>query len=788
MHDEYLQGFYLDRFLIEPLTGRVSDGKRAEHLPPKAAEVLVCLARHAGDTVPHDELLECAWGRGGGSREALSHTIGEIRHALGDHAAEPRYIQTLPRLGYRLIVKPEPVGQHSDSAILGADSSARLRELGLFESLKQRGVLETAIAYLILGWLIIQVADVIFGALNFPGWVTTFVTVLVIAGFPIAIALSWFLEFRDGNAVLDDLSPHGSRRRRFSRTYTSILAALAVAAILVWVFRLFDVFHPPDDTVAALPQPELPVAMNSIAVLPFLNNDGSEETRLFANGLVDDVITRLSRVPGLLVSSRGDSFTLEPNTPSSKVRERLRVAMYLEGSVEMSGDKIRVIMQLIDSATGFHKLSRTFDRPRSDFFEIRDEVTQLTVSSLRVSLPETIQELVPPPEHEPALDAYVLYRHGIEELDKPRTMDTTGAALDWFRKALDVDPEYAAAYAGRCDTLVWQYFEERDSRYIEEAEDACARALELNPNLDIVHTALGELYRHTGRYADSALASEEALRINPRNVAAMVGLSEAQRLLNEPEAAERTLRKAIGIQPGNWQPYNALGFFLFRQGHYEAAAEQFLTVVSLDDSNWRGYSNLATAYMLAGKFEAALPAYRRAIESRPDPRTYVSLALLHYYLGNFDDAVSAVRSAIALQSNDHRTWMNYGDILYVSDRPAEARDAFARAKQLLRASLDVDPNEPTALMDLAWIQAMLGDSDAALRTIARAEESAPDDPYAAYGAALIHNEIGNTDKALEKLQLAADKGFSRVMIGAEPHFSNLAHDPRFKRITTGSLH
>jgi TolB-like protein len=105
---------------------------------------------------------------------------------------------------------------------------------------------------------------------------------------------------------------------------------------------------------------EITVADNSIAVLPFLNNDGSEETRIFANGLMDDVITRLSRVPGLLVSSRGDAATLQPNTSSEIVRNRLRVAMYLEGSVEIQGDQIRVIVQLINSANGFHILSRTY--------------------------------------------------------------------------------------------------------------------------------------------------------------------------------------------------------------------------------------------------------------------------------------------------------------------------------------------------------------------------------------------------------------------------------------------
>ena len=141
------------------------------------------------------------------------------------------------------------------------------------------------------------------------------------------------------------------------------------------------------------------------AVLPFLNVDGGQESQTFANGLVDDVINRLARVPGLSVSARGDSFTLEPNTASNVVRDRLRVAMYIEGSVEMAADSIRVIVQLIDSATGRHMQSRTFNQPRENYFEVRDAITDLTVSSLRVALPDDVQAKSQATAHVPEYDA-----------------------------------------------------------------------------------------------------------------------------------------------------------------------------------------------------------------------------------------------------------------------------------------------------------------------------------------------------------------------------------------------
>ena len=786
MDAEYLHGFYLGDLLVEPLRGRVSGRNGSQHLPPKAAEVLVCLVRNAGDVVEHDDLLEEVWGAGQGTRDALSHAISELRHALGDHPDDPKYIQTLPKRGYRLVAEPIVADTVSDTTGIANYGGNTIVDIGLFENLKRRGVFETAITYTVVGWLLIQVADVVFEQLALPDWTATFVTVLVIAGFPIAIVLSWFLEIRDGNAVLDDLSALDVRRRRFSHTYLSIIGALAVAALLVLVFDRYVGLPEATPEQAVLELPEPVIRENSIAVLPFLNNDGSDDTQTFANGLVDDVITRLSRVPGLAVTSRGDSFALAPNSPSDEVRRRLEVAMYLEGSVEMQSGEIRVIVQLIDTESGFHIQSRSFDRPREGFFDIRDEITALTVSTLRVSMPQSIREAVIAGDEDPGLDVYLTYRQGVDELYKPRTMETTAAAIAWFDAALDMDPEFAAAHAGRCEALVWQYGSSKDARYIAEAEAACGEALNLSPNLDVVHVALGELYRQTGRFVESARANEDALRINPRSVIAMMGLAEARRLLNDIEGAEKILREAIGLQPGNWRPFQALGLLMFRLGRYNDAAEQFLKVIALDDWSLRGYSNLGTCYLLAGRFSDALPVFQRAISIEPNSTTYINMGLMHYYLGDYDEAVAAMRNAVNLGSGDHRPWMNLGDVLYVSGRLSEARDAFSKAQQLLRAALDVNPNEAPHLMDLAWTQAMLGSEQEALASVARSQELAPDDPYAWYTEALIQNELRNSDATFDALETAADKGFSRVIIGAEPHLANLASNARFREIADGS--
>ena len=773
MNADLLQGFYLGELLIEPLKGQVTDGADSRHLPPKAGEVLLCLARAPGQLVTREALLNEVWGSDHTSQEALGHAISELRHALDDHLDDPKFIQTLPKRGYRLVVAPAIAADHSPTLVLGAD-------IGLFENLQRRGVLETTLAYVIVGWLLIQIADIVFPQLYLPAWAATFVTILVIAGFPIAIILSWFLEFRDGRAVLDVLSPAAARRRRFSRTYLSIIGALTVASLLVFVYDLNFGLPSSEIETGIITDPMIPE--NTIAVLPFFNNDGSDETQTFANGLVDDVTTRLSRVPGLMVSSRGDSYTLAPNSSSEQVRRRLRVAMYIEGSVEIANDKIRVIVQLINSANGFHILSRSFDRPRDDFFAIRDEITNLMVSSLRVTLPEDTQKMSAAASRYPDLDAYVLFRRGVDESRKPRTLSTTADALAWFDAALEVDAEYAAAYAGKCDVLAGSFRLSDDPDSVRKAEAACGRALALNPNLDIVHAALGELYSSTGQYGESESAYIEALRINPKSVASLIGLADVYRMQQRPDEAEDLLRSAVGLQPGNWAPYNALGFFMYRQGRFAEAAEQFGNVVALDNRNARGIANMAASYMMAGQFEAAAPAYQKAIDIEPQSVTYSNLGMMYYYLGQHDEAMAALRSAIELAPNAHLTWSNLGDVLYIAGKTDEAQDAFARAEKLAKLTLQVNPNEPTVLMDIAWIHAMRGNMDEALEEIAKAVAASPDDPYAYYIEALIHNRHGDTGAALDALGVATAKGYSRTILAAEPHLFSLRGEPRFEKI------
>ena len=721
MTDALLQGFYLGDLLVQPLAGRVCGPGRESHLAPTAAEVLVRLARQAGELVERDELIEAVWGAGRGSPEALSHAISEIRHALDDHATNPRFIQTLPRRGYRLVIEPVLAEAGADSTVPPA-ADGFIRQLSFLESLKRRGVLETAVAYLVSGWLIIQIADVVFDQLLLPQWAGTFVTVLIIAGFPVAIALSWFLEFRHGRAYLDNRYDRQTPSRRLSRSYISIVAAMVIASLGVFVYDRVVGLPTRPEAVLPIAEAVLPEILdNSIAVLPFFNIDGSDSTAIFASGLSEDIINGLASINGLAVASRGDSWTMAPNSSSADVRRRLRVALYVEGSVRISNGMLRVVVQLIDSANGFHIVSRDFEKELENFFEVQSEVTDLVVANLRVALPDNTEPLLDASFFGDDVDAYVMYQRGRTVFDGVRTLETIDEAIGYFRQSLALDPGYAAAHAGICSAYVSRYVFAGEVADIEQAEASCFAALESNPRLYMVHTALGNLYRNTGRLEASESSYERALEINAQEVPAMTGLAGVYRQSQRFDDAEVLLNNAIELQPGNWRTLNELGAFLFYLGRYSEAADTYREVIYFDPTNSEAMGNLGSALLLVGDFEQAAQTFEQALALGSDSLYMSNLGVLYYYLGRLDESIEMHRAALEENPNSALLWTNLADALYFSDRRDEAREAFRRAAEIAEPRIAVNPSNWESLTSLAWARQMLGDQESAASLIGRAE-------------------------------------------------------------------
>lgn len=774
MDDQLLDGFYLREFLIEPLAGRVSGAGEPAHLPSKSVEVLLYLAKQPRRLVPKEAILDAVWGDGRGTLEALSHAVSDLRHALGDHAVDPVFIQTVPKRGYRLLCEP----RLTEAPARGESGAAKAAEVlvpPFWKKLMRRGVVQAGVAYLVVGWLLIQVAGATFQDLGLPDWAVPFVTYVVVGGFPLVLLLAWFLETAEGRMTLDRGEQKASLLKGLERNYLAIVAAYGVATVGTAVYQAVVGIEVPERGVAvaeADPSP-IPIEPNSIAVLRLLNIDGSDDTQVFSNGLSEDVLDRLASVPGLLVSSRGDAWSLPPNASSDVVRRRLRVAYFVEGSVRLVGDKLRVVLQLIDSATGFHVVSRSFDRNLQEFMPMQREITDLIIANVRVALPDDTQMRIASSYEDAIIDAYVLYRRGKETQYKPPTVETIQEGISLFQQALAIDPGYAAAHAGLCGAYTVLYENTHDATHIESAEQACAAALSASSRLHMVHSALGRLYLQTGRTAEAEKAYLNALEINAQDVAAIQGLSVVYRRQQRFDEAEQLLRDAIELQPGNWSSINLLGNYLFGMGRYADAAEQYRKVVYLDPQNWATLGNLGGALMMTGDFTGAREAIEKSLEIEVNQTIFSNLGTIYYYLGDFEESVSIHRQVVELAPNSNYVWLNLADALYHAGDEAGARDAFRKSAELSKMLLSVNPSEAEPMYLLAWAEEMGGDDGNASELIERALTIAPNDPYAHYYASLLSTRRGDLAAATEAIKAAVDLGYPVRMLATEPYLAAL---------------
>ncbi len=560
MDERLLQGFWLGRFEVRPLSASICapDGTR-RHVQPKAIEVLLTLAEAGCEVVTHETLGQRVWGDSNVSHSLVSHCISELRHALDDHAEEPRYIQTLRRRGYRLVAPvsfdepdhadpapdPDPVvavdpanddpPPPSAAILSGSDGVSELgsvdviKPLTMWEELNRRRVVRVAIAYMAVGWAMVEVTSTIFPLLGVPEWVVRAITVLVVVGFPVSVITAWVFQVAPEGIIIDmprrEVTSGGSPRRFEFAIIGALIIALGIMGFRLFVAR---VEQPLVEARMAGQSGAPPGAMEfgptSIAVLPFLNIGDDAETEYFSDGLAEELTNLFAKVPEMRVASRTASFYYKgKNEALSTIAEKLRARYVLEGSVRKARDSIRIMAQLIDSRTGYHLWSNDYDRTVVDIFEIQSDIAREVTSRMGIAL-SAESELLLAAQPTQSIDAYDFYLQGRGYWRRPHNDSVLTAAQALFQKAIDVDPRFADAYAGMCTTLQARFVLESASSWFEQAEKACNRALTLDPNLPEVRIALGNLYRLSGQMEDAELEFEQARQLDPGSDAAALGL------------------------------------------------------------------------------------------------------------------------------------------------------------------------------------------------------------------------------------------------------------------------
>ncbi len=368
--------------------------------------------------------------------------------------------------------------------------------MSLFSELKRRNVFKVGGAYLVVAWLVIQVADTVAPQLGLPEWAPRFITLLVLLGFPLALVLAWIF----------DITPEGIRADATPGTKQVLAVGTVVAmAILGWyVPRLTR-------------GPQVAVDTRSIAVLPFVNMSGDPAQEYFSDGISEEILNVLARAPQLRVAARTSSFAFKgQNMEVPDIAKALQVGMILEGSVRQQGERVRITAQLVDAETGFHVWSETYDRDLKDIFAVQDEIAgaigdelEIRVGGERASGSDGVVTVDP--------GAYDLYLHGLA-LWQARSEQGLLDAVEDFNRAIEIDPKFAKAYGGLAmaygvlaDYTTQISYEESYAR----SQDAGERALALDPTLPEAFAALGNVAVGGGRKATGLALLERAVSLSP---------------------------------------------------------------------------------------------------------------------------------------------------------------------------------------------------------------------------------------------------------------------------------
>src|SRR5438128_8671017 len=385
--------------------------------------------------------------------------------------------------------------------------------LNLFSELKRRNVYKVAVAYAIVGWLLVQVATQVFPFLEIPNWVVRLVIALVVIGFPIALVIAWAFEATPQGIKRTedvDLSAAARAPKKHAWIYVVVIgAAISIALFFLGRYTAGNA-TPPQSEAATVPA-------KSIAVLPFENLSDEKQNAYFAEGVQDEILTRLGKVADLKVISRTSTqhFKSAPdNLP--QIAKQLGVMNILEGSVQKANDQVRVNVQLINALSDAHLWAETYDRKLTDIFAVESEISKTIADTLQAKLTrsEKISIAKVPTAN---TEAYELYLKGRFFWNK-RTGADLKRAIDYFNQAIAKDPNYALAYAGLADsyTLLSVFGAASPQDSIPQARAAAKKALELDNTLAEAHASSGRILSGYDYDFERAIAEfERAIQLNP---------------------------------------------------------------------------------------------------------------------------------------------------------------------------------------------------------------------------------------------------------------------------------
>jgi TolB-like protein len=489
--------------------------------------------------------------------------------------------------------------------------------MSLFKELKRRNVFRVAAAYIIVGWLIMQVGEVLSPALLLPDWINSALAFFIILGFPLALFFAWAFELTpEGLKKEKDVDRSESITHVTGRKLNATIIALLVLALGYFAVDKF-VLDPRRDAelvsvtqeaaqqtfAATAPVPDAPDD-NSIAVLPFVNMSDDAANEFFSDGITEELLNLLAKIPELRVTSRSSAFSFKgQNIDIPTVADKLNVKHVLEGSVRKAGNRVRITAQLIAADSDVHIWSETFDRELDDIFAIQDEIAREVVTVLQLQLLGKVPEAA-----ETSSKAYALYlqgKHFMTQFD-PAGTEASAAA---FRQAIEIDPEYAPAWAGLARIQRWRANWGHIDLHTgtEEARQAAHRALELDDTLADAWAILAHIqWVYDWNWDQSEGTARTALMHGPNDARSLEVAARIANTLGHFDDGLKYAQAAAEVDPLDPTVLRTLAVTHWARHEFVEQQRVYERVRDLYPERGTSWSNIAFALIAQGLPEAAL--------------------------------------------------------------------------------------------------------------------------------------------------------------------------------------
>lgn len=632
----------------------------------------------------------------------------------------------------------------------------------LLNNLRRRGVIMVMAPYTVTIWILMQVTALLQSALAFPTWVLSLVTVVLIAGFPVALYIAWFFEFTEEGLKRTTLDDEASIDP-LSRSHWAGLIVISVAAIGVG----FLVFQDVNSNLSKQAEGIKELALEqSLAVLPFMDQSSDHDQKYLAEGIAGELTSILGRMPGLKVSAASSTFRLtRHNRDLIAIGRQLQVATLLGGSIRTSGDRMKIRVELVNAADGKVLWTQNFSRQLKDIFDIETEIARSIVNLLQDQYLE--EGAVTVASKTANTDAYVLNLKGEEEFRK-RTTESIKAARKLFEEAVGLDPEFASAYVGLAKTVLLlakgrENLGNMDRKVAATlAEQALNKALVRAPDLADAYASLGRVHVLRDDLDSALSAYDKAIALNPNLADAWLWKFLALSALNRPADAFEILVKARELDPVSLPILHNLGFMLTNRGETTEARQRFNDLVEFFPESPVGHRGVANLEWRKGAYADSLITWKRALDLSPeDPDILFSYIALLMTLGLVEQAKPLATDPF---------WA--ANILLLEGRHDELHN---------KMDFDVEawPDDPWVAFEAGWYQFLVGDIQKGADLMKQADQFFSDsDRYTmpictpAIEMAYAYQVSGDPDRARDYMA----KCTARLEAARSSDFSDSGHD------------